>query len=170
MFRSASEGMTQGFKYKAPWEAYEELVLETGSAVIDSKVAKYLSNTALENGLEYGNLEQLIGNRFYKTIDDNLLQLKRKLVDTARESKIRGSIKAANEIMTNIKDEVFVRPGLTADNTDSVTNLTNIELNRLEDAFGELNLNVDDFMTKYKVPEADRLEIRSLLKNADIKI
>ena len=52
--------------------------------------------------------------------------------------------------MTNIKDEVFVRPGLTADNTDSVTNLTNIELNRLEDAFGELNLNVDDFMTKYK--------------------
>ena len=169
VFRSASEGMTQGFKYKAPWEAYEELVLETGSAVIDSKVAKYLSNTALENGLEYGNLEQLIGNRFYKTIDDNLLQLKRKLVDTARESKIRGSIKAANEIMTNIKDEVFVRPGLTADNTDSVTNLTNIELNRLEDAFGELNLNVDDFMTKYKVPEADRLEIRGLLKNADIK-
>ena len=169
VFRSASEGMTQGFKYKAPWEAYEELVLETGSAVIDSKVAKYLSNTALENGLEYGNLEQLIGNRFYKTIDDNLLQLKRKLVDTARESKIRGSIKAANEIMTNIKDEVFVRPGLTADNTDSVTNLTNIELNRLEDAFGELNLNVDDFMTKYKVPEADKLEIRSLLKNADIK-
>ena len=169
VFRSASEGMTQGFKYKAPWEAYEELVLETGSAVIDSKVAKYLSNTALENGLEYGNLEQLIGNRFYKTIDDNLLQLKRKLVDTARESKIRGSIKAANEIMTNIKDEVFVRPGLTADNTDSVTNLTNIELNRLEDAFGELNLNVDDFMTKYKVSEADRLEIRGLLKNADIK-
>ena len=169
VFRSASEGMTQGFKYKAPWEAHEELVLETGSAVIDSKVARYLSDTALENGLEYGNLEQLIGNRFYKTIDDNLLQLKRKLVDTARESKIRGSIKAANEIMTNIKDEVFVRPGLTADNTDSVTNLTNIELNRLEDAFGELNLNVDEFMTKYKVPEADKLEIKNLLKNADIK-